>query len=464
MRRRTKLAAIAAGVLVLLVGVPAQARSPHAQARPKPSKSPSASPTPSASASPSPSPTQPPPPPPPSGGYWSDKYRQWPNGPNPTGDPAFYPIGVWLQNPDRVRNGQPNAINYKNAGVTHDVGISSWPGCDWCPNEEDALVAGQWPAWLDAANGAGKARVDANPALAPWVRAWLLSDEADMAHSDPADTFAYPTNYRDYGAAMRALDPSRPTYSNFGKGMSIQDWVGYQYWQPGGTGTYEGDMALYCQSSDIVSADYYGWTDQWEPADYKGAWTYGQVIDSIRHYCGPDKLALGFVETGHPDGSTADNSNWITPDELEASVWSIVAHGGNGWVYFAHNFLSTGMVEDGLFDDPAMTARVTAVDAAVKALASVLNAQSQPGVSVVSTNGIPVAYQYKPAVSGSRYIVAQADGDRTHTGSGATTATFTVAGMADGTAEVVGEGRTVPIVAGQLVDAFAAYGHHVYRF
>jgi hypothetical protein len=415
---------------------------------------------------PTPTPT-PTPPPAPSGPYLSDAFKAWSAGPNPTGDPAFYPIGVWLQNPDRTEGGTYNAANYKNIGINLDVGISSWPGCAWCAGEESVLESTDWRAWLDPASPSwqGINRIKADTALARVVTAWQLGDEIDMAHWDPNNTDAYPTNFKNYAANVKTQDATRPRHMNFGKGMAIRNWGGYQYWQPGGAGSYDGDMALYCQNIDLVSADYYGYTDPYEPANYHGAWTYGKVIDNIHYYCGASKLAMGFVETSHPYSvPDTDPNSWITPDQVEAAVWNIVVHGGNGFIYFVHHFTDTGLAaEDALMLDPTMKARVSSINAAVKSLAPVLNSISQSGVSVTSTNSIPVTFMYKQ-YAGAKYIIAQSDGDSTHTSSGTTTATFTISGVSSGTATVVGEGRTVSISAGKIIDSFGPYAHHVYQF
>ncbi|HUX50278.1 MAG TPA: hypothetical protein VMW73_05735, partial [Spirochaetia bacterium] len=39
----------------------------------------------------------------------------------------IYPVGVWLQDPIRTRNGVINAVNYKNIGVNMFIGLWGWP-------------------------------------------------------------------------------------------------------------------------------------------------------------------------------------------------------------------------------------------------------------------------------------------------------------------------------------------------
>jgi hypothetical protein len=432
----------------------------------------SASPTPSRtslSPSPIPSVTSPSPvpsvsSPPVAGSNLADAYKRWTNGPNPTGDKNYFPIGVWLQNPARDRDGKTSAERYKSIGIDFDDNISSWPGCGWCANEEQALINSQWNAFLSGSDE-GVRRVTTTPALSPRVKGYLMDDEADMAHWDPNNKAVYPTNYKAEGDRIRALDPTRPNHSNFGKGMAIRGWIGYQYWQPGGAGTYEGDMKLYCDSSDIVSVDYYGYTDPYEPANYHGAWTYGKAIDNIHYYCGVDKIAYGFVEASHPYSVSENATNsTISPAQMEAAAWNMIVHGANGLIYFAHHFTNNGLIaEDGLFERPEIVSKAKEVNTAIKSIAPVLNTASTTGkVSVTSTNNVPVSFMHK-VTDGKNYIVAGADGNETLINSGATTATFTVP-VTDGTATVVGENRTVPITNGKIVDNFVAYGHHVYMF
>lgn len=422
-------------------------------------------PAPAVSFSPSPSA-------PPAASSYADLYRAWSNGPNPTGDPGYFPIGVWLQNPDRVLNGKTSAASYSALGINLDVMVNAWPGCAWCESMEDELTSRPWAAGMWAGGGwqattfPGLERVKARPDLGPLVKMWGLDDEADMRRWNPDDQSAYPTNYRDYGDRVRAADSTRPVYSNFGKGMAVPGWNGYHAESPGGTGTYAGDMGLYCQSSDIVSVDFYGYTDPWEQASQKGAWTYGRAVDSARANCGPDKLVWGFVEGSHPwqeSAATAPNST-ITPDQIEAAAWNAIAHGANGLVYFAHHFDSSGTVyEDGMLRLSANRARIGQVNAALKVIAPALNARPvTTRVSATATGGVPVTVRHS-VLGGANYVVAVADGSATLPLSKATTVTLTVP-LKSGFAEVVGENRSVPVAGGKLTDSFKAYGHHVYRF
>jgi len=390
--------------------------------------------------------------PPASGAYITDYYKKWSNGPNPTGDPAYFPISVWLQDASRTRNGIPNGTNYQKIGVNLGVGI--WDD-EWYSLRYQGVIDTKWQAF-PGVNRASEIK-KLTGATATYFNGYMLDDEADMNY--PNDPAQYSTvNEKKMADAARATDPTRPVYSNYGKCLAIYEWVGCHK-QAG----YDTDMKAYCDLVDLVSADYYGWTDPWEPASYHGAWTYGASVDNMRKYCGQNKPIWGFVEAANPwsPGQGSITPKAITADQMEQAVWSMVVHGANGIVYFAHDF-SNGLVEDAMLSRPEIVARATTVNARLKSLAPILNSYSQGGVSATGTNGIPVATMYKK-YNGGNYVFAMADGNANNTASGATTGTITVP-VASGSATVVGENRTVPISGGKIIDAFTAYQMHEYQF
>jgi hypothetical protein len=397
-------------------------------------------------------------PPPPTGSYISDYYAKWANG--ISSSPATFPIGVWMQDPTRQRNGLPNAQNYKNIGINTFVGLWDWPyDRVMYPGHSIDVGNALKAAGMFALAGGDQAASQwntTNAGLATQIRGFQNGDEQDMnqVNYGPNSELS-PLSTEASSDALRALDPTRPVHINYGKGMAIPGWNGYTLVQ---TGSYASDMQHYCNAADLVSADFYGWTDPWEGASVQGAWGYGRAIDNMRLYCAPGKPVWGFVETGMP----WDNSpNRITPAQLESAVWNILVHGGNGVIYFAHNFWG-GMVEDGLLADATMTAKVKAVNARILSYAPILNSFTQSGVTATGTNSVPVTTLFKK-YAGASYVFAQADGKAGLPLSGATTATITISGVSSGTATVLDENRTVPIVGGQIIDTFAAYGVHIYK-
>ncbi|RKT53970.1 hypothetical protein [Saccharothrix australiensis] len=400
-------------------------------------------------ASPAPDPVPPtsPPPPSPPVGY----YAKWANGPNPTGDPRLFPINVWMQDPSSVENGDKLGRAYRGIGV--DFGIGLWED-EWWYLRKEGLLETDWRAYPDPK------RVDevlADTAHARNYVGYLIADEPDMnkVYGDVFHPDMQPSAILAKADEVRAKDPSRPTYLNFGVWMGTPGGgVGYGHVEK----TYEEDMRTYCAAADIASADYYGWTHP-DRGERVGAFSYGEVIDTMRRWCGPDKPLYGFVETGHPH----THGETITPDQLEAAVWNTILHGATGINYFAHSFYTEGRGEySSVLTRPEITARVKAVNARLKSLAPVLNAANLSGAPAVSDTGVPVSVLHKEA-EGARWVIAQTDGDTARPRSGPARVTITVP-VRSGTATVVGEDRTVPIEDGRIVDDFGPYQVHVYRF
>ncbi|MEV0676254.1 hypothetical protein AB0I60_06980 [Actinosynnema sp. NPDC050436] len=380
-----------------------------------------------------------------------DYYKKWANGPNPTGDPALFPINVWMQDPSSVENGAKIGRTYQEIGV--EFGLGLWEDEWWYLRKEGLLETG-WRVYPDPK------RVDevlADTAHARNYVGYLIADEPDMnkVYGDVFHPDMQPSAILAKADAVRAKDPSRPTYLNFGVWMGTPGGgVGYGHIEK----TYEEDMRTYCAAADIASADYYGWTHP-DRGDRVGAFSYGEVIDTMRKWCGPDKPLYGFVETGHPH----THGEIITPDQVESAVWNTILHGATGINYFAHSFYTEGKGEySSVLTRPEITAKVKEVNARLKSLAPVLNAANRPGVTAKSDNGVPVSVLHKEA-EGARWVLAQTDGSTSLPRSGSARVEITVP-VDSGTATVVDENRSVPIENGKIVDDFGAYQVHVYRF
>ncbi|MBW4716985.1 hypothetical protein [Saccharothrix obliqua] len=380
-----------------------------------------------------------------------EQYRKWPNGPNPTGDPNVFPINVWMQDPSSVENGVKLGTAYPAIGI--GAGLGLWED-EWWYLRREGLVETGWRVYVDAK------RVDDVLRDTEHARnyvGYLVADEPDMnkVYGDVFHPDMQPSAILAKADRTRAQDPTRPTYLNFGVWMGTPGGgVGYGHIEK----SYEEDMRTYCAAADIASADYYGWTHP-DRGDRVGAFSYGEVLDVMRKWCGPDKPLYGFVETGHPH----DKGETITPDQLESAVWNTVLHGATGINYFAHSFYPEGRGEySSVLTRPEITERVKAVNARLTSLAPVLNAASLPGVTARSDHDVPVSVLHKQA-EGARWVLAQTDGNTALPRSGAARVEITVP-VRSGTAVVVDENRTVPIENGRIVDAFGPYQVHVYRF
>lgn len=409
-------------------------------------------PAPSSAAPPAPAPSSPGTPtatqtvvgnPPPSTGEFTPAYyAKWSN--SLPSDPNFFPIAVWDQDPTRSRNGNNNATNYKALGINTFAGLWDFPGDSTSSAKLNAIkAAGMYALAGDGGISAAKAMPGAS-ALA----GYQLGDEQDMSTNPSHIT---PDQVTSSANSIHAADSSRPIYNNWGKAFSLYPWVGAH---DDATG-----LRKYCSQVDISSSDYYAATDGYEPSDSHTPNFYGKAVDNVRTLCGSSKPAWGFIETGHPfsdnPGSWAPYSSngVIAAATIEEGVWSELAHGANGIVYFVHDFKSNGFTEDGVFDHPDAVAIVKKINAQIASMASILNAQRQPtGLSVTNADAT------LRADAAGRYVIAAGNSASTRT------ATFTVAAAAGKTVQVVGENRTIQADAnGTWTDSFAGWGHHVYK-
>ncbi|MEU4695274.1 beta-galactosidase [Actinoplanes sp. NPDC023714] len=380
-----------------------------------------------------------------SGEFVPSYYEKWPN--SLPSSPDFFPIGVWLQDPNRERDGKKNSVNYKNAGINTFLG--QWE----FPTREDSAARlrtlREDGLYVFAGDEVGTAAVmDGSLAETEGLTGYHLGDEQDMSTNPKHIT---PKEVTEQAQRIKALDPSRPIYNNWGKAFALYPWVGAH--------DDEAGLKQYCSEVDISSSDYYAATDGYEPADKHLPNYYGQAVTNTRNLCGASKPAWGFVETGHPFADAPGNwppfskDGTIEPAAVEAAVWSMLAHGANGIVYFVHDFFKGGLTEDGLFDHPETVKTVTRVNAEVQSLAPILNAQRQP--AGLTAKGADATLR---ADKQGTYVVAAEN-----TGNGGD-ASFTVAAAAGATVEVVGENRTVKADAsGTFTDEFDGWGHHVYK-
>ena len=372
-------------------------------------------------------------------------YGKWPNSLPSTTD--FFPIAVWLQDPNRQRDGRPNAVNFQNAGINTFIGQWEFPTrADSASRLETLRKHGLYVlAGEDAAASAVKSRTLAG---ADGLTGYLLGDEQDMTTNPKHPT---PEEVSAAARKIRSLDASRPIYNNWGKAFALNPWLGAH--------DDEAGLRRYCSEVDISSSDYYAATDGYEPAKTHTPAFYGQAVTNVRNLCGAAKPAWGFVETGHP---FADNpGSWapfstdgtIEPAAVEQAVWSMLAHGANGIVYFVHDFRKGGLTEDGLFDHPATVQTVTRVNAEIRTLAPILNARRQPaGLTVTGADAT-----LRADTKGSYVVAAENKGNPG-------TVQFTLQGAAGAAVEVVGENRRLHADAtGTFTDRFDGWGHHVYR-
>jgi hypothetical protein len=361
-------------------------------------------------------------------------YSQWPNGPST--DPNFFPLGVWLQGPEKI-------AEYKDIGINIFVGF--WGALD--QTSLNLFASGQMPLIVSqnsvGLTGAGRT----------WIKSWSQMDEPDNAQDDGQggygpciDPSAIVSAYN----TIRANDTTRPVFLNFGQGVANIGYIGRgsvcNNWQP----SYGSYYTQASQGGDIVSFDIYPVAGSDIPTPGRLEYV-AEGVDNLRSWTNHSKIIWNFIE------AAAINGIAPTAAQVKTEVWMSLIHGSQGIMYFVHQFKPT-FREDGIFNYPALVSGVSQINAQVSALAPALNSPTvSKGVSVTSSvTGVPIDTLVKQ-YSGFTYVFSVAMRNT------ATTATFSLPGITAGTAEVLGEGRQITIANGKFQDAFAGYAVHLYK-
>jgi hypothetical protein len=354
-------------------------------------------------------------------------------------DPAFFPIGVWLQDP---RNVGP----YKQAGFNLYVGL--WQG----PTEDQlaALRAAGMPV-ICAQNHVGLAhRADSN------IVGWMHGDEPDNAqeirdektgerrYGPPIPPSKIVANYQ----RIRAADPTRPVMLNLGQGVANDDWKGR------GPGASLDDYPGYVLGADVVSFDVYPVAGINRPDGADFLWYVAKGVDRLMKWTGGKKVIWNCIECTMIN----DPPTKATPPQVRAEVWMSLIHGSQGLIYFVHQF-KPRFNEHALLDDPEMLSAVTAINHQIQELAVVLNSPTILDRAKVRSSDpkVPIDTMVKTH-SGSTYLFAVGMVNRPAEGS------FSLRGLpAEVPARVLGENRQVVIRNGQFTDGFAPYDVHIYH-
>jgi hypothetical protein len=406
---------------------------------PEPTPTPTPSPTPTPTPSPTPTPT-----PNPSSltlqqvdgglGY----YGRFAQGLSTS--PDYFPIGAWFrpaethQIPQYVDFGMNLFVAIEAPELANEAAIRS-------AGMRSLIYTGERTRFND---------------LGSEVAGWLTRDEVDMTSGPGGDT----TNCTGGGYdVMRQAQASAPqdgkaTYSNYGKGVG--------WWE-----TAAQAQCFVNRFQDLQSLDAYWMTDPNEkpPTMQAGQqrgykpWSYGFSVDRMRSLDAMDgqrKPIWNFVETGWPwgeDPATQPHGR-ILPAEARAAVWHSIIAGARGILYFDHQFNGTcrqTVIRGECYQDTH--AELKATNAQIKSLAPVLN--SPTVVDPASSSGIRTMTKFH---DGHFYVFAGA------TQHAASTSSWNLACVGDGTAVRLGEAGSVPVSNGTLTDSFAnGNAVHIYR-
>jgi hypothetical protein len=363
-------------------------------------------------------------------------YAPWKQGPPAT--PGYFPIAVWLQDP-------ATAARYKAAGIDLYVGL--WQG----PTEAQlaALKSAGMPVICEQ-NAVGMAHRND-----PIIVGWMHGDEPDNAQptTDPV------TGKKGYGPCippaqivsdykrLQAKDSTRPIMLNLGQGVANDAWVGR------GSGAKLDDYATFVQGSDIVSFDVYPVAGLDKPDGENYLWYVAKGVDRLVQWTKDAKPVWNCIEC-----TSIGSSKKATPHEVRAEVWMALVHGSRGLIYFVHQF-KPKFNEHALLDDPVMLAEVTRTNRQIQELAPVLNSPTLTETVQVhsSSTQVPIDVMVKHH-AGALYLFTV--GMR----NGQAQGTFHLNDLTkNATAEVLGEGRSLPVREGRFTDDFRPYDVHLYR-
>ncbi|HXU06449.1 MAG TPA: hypothetical protein VN903_36085 [Polyangia bacterium] len=370
---------------------------------------------------------------------WTSPYAAWSRG-VPT-DPGFFPIAVWLQ-------GSWHATEMADLGVNVYVGNNA--GTDTLAASDLATLKGKGIYAIVGQDTVGLANID-DPTIVGW---WMTPDEPDNAQDNGMGGYGPPvapaTLVSRYNA-YKAADPTRPIYLGLGQGVAFDAWEG--------RGSNAPPESQYVPAADIIAFDIYPYNNCGGDANVKMTcgqfWLNAFGVDRLRSWSNRGQAVWTDFETTTINAGT---SSGPTPAQVRSEVWLALIHGANGVTYFVHTWEPT-FREDGIFANTTMVSAVKTLNQQVKSLAPVLNSANVPNVVSVasSTSAAPVDLMTK-AQGQVLYVFAAI------ARSGTATGTFTIAGMTGAaTATVVGESRTVDVVAGKWSDDFAANGAHIYE-
>jgi hypothetical protein len=383
-----------------------------------------------------------------------------------------FTLAVWLQEAVDKLNDKTLARNYKDIGINTYAGLWMWPAEDWAWKGYSVLTAQALKdAGIKAYAGNDRAAVDwitNHPEFHDTIIGYLLGDEPDMNRNSGIKSVGdanIPVAWKAMGDALRALDNKRPVYANFGKPFSKDVW--YKTENGAAGSTKERDFALYVAPTSVISSDFYGITDPYEPPENHGVWTYGRAVRNTIKYAG-GRPVWGFVETSGP-WRDATSKNWMCqkmpPSLIMPIVWNMIINGASGIAYFCHDF-SPGPSNKGKYAallEPGMPEAIKSANESVMRYGAVLKVPDVPGTVVKSGGDVNVITLTKK-FKGITYIFAMGDGNSNYRDGLAVDAKIIVRGETGvKNVTVLNDSRTITMTNGVITDHFKPYELHIYR-
>jgi len=362
-------------------------------------------------------------------------YAEWKYG--PLKDPEFFPLCVWLQDPE-------NAEKYQTLGINTYIGL--WDG----PTEEQ----------LERLRKAGmhvicfQNEVGLSHSEDPIIIGWMHNDEPDNAQPLPSGKGygppILPQQIVDDYMKIKTADPSRPILLNLGQGVAWDNWYGR-----GVRKNKPEDYPEYIKGCDIVSFDIYPVVH----TDLEVAGKLWYVAKGVKRLCEwaeGQRIVWNCIECTR----ISNPNKKPTPRQVKAEVWMSLIHGSTGIIYFVHQF-KPEFIEAGLLADSEMAQAVKEINRQILELAPVLNSPTLYAQNAVNVSGeedllSPLALMIKER-GGKIYIFAVNVQEK------AVEMKFTAEGMSsDYVMEVYDEDRLIVPNASIFEDYFDAFDVHIY--
>ena len=261
--------------------------------------------------------------------------------------------------------------------------------------------------------------------------AFLQPDEPDVHGTSPA---VVASTY----AAWKKGAKSVPVMTNFSGGNVLLHY------------TPQTTYIDYLHSTDWVGSDFYPIAG-WGRPDWLDH--VAQSVDTLRAWS-TGKPQLAYIEaTSDISPNRSMNSGVVSPGQFRSMVWSAVAHGVKGIIYFPQGF-GGGFVYDST--PPEILAEMKTVNAHLTAIAGTLAGTANPAAGAV-TVAAPLEAGWRGTGTSRLLIVVNAT-DQTIKAASIALGRATAA-----TATVDWENRKLATSNGVLTDDFAPFTTHVYR-
>ncbi|MGE5429274.1 MAG: hypothetical protein ACM3O8_15380, partial [Methylococcaceae bacterium] len=192
---------------------------------------------------------------------------------------SFFPIAVWLQNPNYAKQYQ------QDGGINMFVGL-------WNPLDEKQLTQiREAGIQLICEQNAYGLSHKSDPA----IYGWMHGDEPDNAQWNETtktyDPCISPSDIINYYKAIKQKDPDHPFYLNLGQGVSYTTWIG--------RGECTGKTNMYPQylkGCDIASFDIYPVNSE-DTIIKDKLWMGAKGIDSLKRWTDNRKPVYTWIET-----------------------------------------------------------------------------------------------------------------------------------------------------------------------